>query len=43
MCAKAANKFTYFRDVSVKRIPAEVGVDGVIGINAIHGSGDGAD
>ena len=42
-CAKLANKFTYFRDVRVKRIPAEVGVDGVVGVNAIHSSSDGTD
>jgi hypothetical protein len=35
--------FTYFSDVRVKWIPAKVGVDGVVGVDAIHSSGDGTD
>jgi hypothetical protein len=42
-CVKLNNKFTYFRDVRVKRISAEVGVDGVVGVDALARSGDSMD
>ena len=34
---------SYLRDVCVKRIPAKVGIDGIVGVDAIHSSGDRTD